>query len=564
MRFMWISLILLFFVDLGYSQIYISEIDFGDFEFIEIYSNQSLNLTGKKVYDSNLDKFNQLNLIQEKNSPYYLIVGNKFIENSNLSNFNCSVYLTDKSQVSNGGLKSNGENLLIGINSSFNLSYVHKQNFVFSQNESLNYNFSQGLYYVSNKSICGKNYNFVKLLKNSSNNNASQSVLVDFNLEIKDFLVFDRVYFEFDTNVSNFTIEYWVEDYLGNIVKKKRKTSNLNSKSWSPKGISNVYVVKGILNSKNLSLNISKMFYYYSNQTYLVEIEEDEIKKEKDISKILIRNKNDLLNEKTTNLKYEIYKGNTLKRTIYFYLNGDKIHSIEVNKYSSLNGNLELKNYLINGKNELLIKGLGLEEDLLFEINNIFSKDFSNNKVLTSNKKLYFNSVSLNNSLILFNLISKLENKGINCYINFEKTKVSNELKFNLKKKNYILKLEINNSKLKLKNFQNGDFLKLICKYNQSNYFKYFSEEFNYFFPKEINSRISSNGKINFYSFNRNSSNKKKDNLNLKKNLVLIDNNFSQNNLVNIISNNLKIKELSFNFLFGVLILIICILILKW
>jgi len=68
-----------------FSSTYISEIDFQDNEFVEIYSTNILNLTNKLIHDDKgIDYANTLELIQKKDSPFYLITGSNFIENNNL------------------------------------------------------------------------------------------------------------------------------------------------------------------------------------------------------------------------------------------------------------------------------------------------------------------------------------------------------------------------------------------------------------------------------------------------------------------------------------------------
>lgn len=563
MRNIYICLILLHFINFSFGVIYISEIDFGDYEFVEIYSNESLNLSNATIYDANLNKFNKIDLFKKSNSSFNLIVGSRFIDNQNISNFNCTIYLSDKSQVSNGGLKSQGESLFVEVNSSFNLSYYHLNDFEFALNESLNYDALSNDFYLSNKSICDYNSQSVNSNSNSSLKNDLELQIPIFNLEIEDFLVFDKVYFDFDTNISNFTIEYWIEDYLGNIVKSPRKTTNLNLKSWSPKGISNVYKIKAILDSGSGFYNVSKLFYYYSNASYVVDFNSKDVKLEKEISKVLIKNKNDVVSGKSTSVKYEIYKGNTLKRSVYFYLNGVKIHSINLNKYSSLKGELELKNYLVKGKNEFLIVGLDLESRFIFMNDNVF---YSDSKVISDSNSLKnprFDFISQNNSLIVFDLYNFVENKDIFCKVFLDVIEVSDELNFRFKEDKYTLKLLINNSKLKEENFETGKKLRLICKYKIVKNFKSILTDFNYFLVYE-DLNISSNLElINFYSFDNISNGQINKSLSFSS-VKLSSINNSSNNVTIFLSENLKMKDKSIIFFLIVLVLIICVLVLNW
>ena len=218
-------------------------------------------------FDDNGDERNNtLSLFSQKNSFFYLIVGKKFIENNNLSQLNCSIYVADKSQVSNGGLKSSGEDVLIqnilnDMNETINLSFcLGNDEYEFEEYQSLNYNQSLNKYYISNMSVCDSNYPLV-IFQNDTNQSQLEQNMIDFRVEIENFLVFDRVEFDFETKVSNFTIEYWIEDYAGNILKSKRNTTNLNTKSWTPKGITNMFTVKANLYFKNYTISNSSDFF---------------------------------------------------------------------------------------------------------------------------------------------------------------------------------------------------------------------------------------------------------------------------------------------------------------
>lgn len=100
-----------------YSITQITEISFIEPEFIEIYSNESLNMSNIKVFDEN-SGFNKLELIQKKSSPFYLIIGSDFLKNLennnndtnnksylNFSKLNCSVYITSSTSPGKYGLK---------------------------------------------------------------------------------------------------------------------------------------------------------------------------------------------------------------------------------------------------------------------------------------------------------------------------------------------------------------------------------------------------------------------------------------------------------------------------
>ena len=76
-----------------------------------------------------------------------------------------------------------------------------------------------------------------------------------------------KFYHNIMPKASNFTIEYWIEDLEGNIVKEKINTTNTNEKSYTPKGAEKAYLIKSTLkvgcNEKDLSDNYAeKMFVF--------------------------------------------------------------------------------------------------------------------------------------------------------------------------------------------------------------------------------------------------------------------------------------------------------------
>jgi len=199
-----------------------------------------------------------------------------------------------------------------------------------------------------------------------------------------------ETYFEgesvkFYNNLNNktfpFTIEYWIEDYFGNIYKNKYNTTNTNQKSWKTK-ISEqdrILFIKSntypICNDSNISDNSAeKMFIVLANDTAVNREESSlEIIKTDDKTKF-----GDIVD-----VKVEIYKGKTSKYSISLWAedNGEKISETTkihlYDKYSSYNGQLPVKldpncnEEFDDGDYDIIIKGLDKEDKKEIKIEGI-------------------------------------------------------------------------------------------------------------------------------------------------------------------------------------------------
>ena len=304
------------------------------------------------------------------------------------------------------------------------------------------------------------------------------------------------------------------------------------------------------------------IFFYYNNESYIEDIVEVEDDYEKE-SKITITNEDELLNDDEYDLEYNIYRGDTRKSAVYFYVNDDKIYSLRLSKYGITSGKINIKDYLKLGENEIVITGLDEEEKISFMVNDEVYIENKEKKSFIGDKNFYISDFYLEKPLIFFDLNSDLKDYNTSCYVSLSNTIVSNELIFFLDDKRYELNLSMNNSKLIEKGFEENEKLKLICKYKRSTYFKYASLEFDYEIIKnEKNNQLDSQ-KIVLNYYNRNPSNfnlsEEVDKIKLESNLSL-----NENKNLEIKSSNIKVKEKSF-ILFGVvLILLIVILILNW
>ena len=411
MRFHQLLVSSLILLQISFSAVFISEINFIDEEFVEIYSDEILYFNNSKIIDEGL-KINSLSKIKNSSSNYSLIIGSSFSNKYNLSNLNCSIYQTDKSQVSNGGLKSNGESFTIIINSSLNLSWIKDDSYEFLINDTLNYNTNLSKYQVSNRSIC-----------------------------------------------------------LENILPIEKINLSINSTNSTTNNMSNPSL------PQNPNEQEPQILESYFN----------------------ILNEDDLKIDKTDEIQFEIFRGDTSKRTIYFHLNKKKIASLEIPKNTKIKGRLFLN--FEKEKNILVVSGLDLKNEFEFireeknldsnlnensislsSSNKKSSNSISENLEKTKILKLYFKieNLSINSSLIQININQTIENIEGTCYILDYRTKISNDV--NISNNSFQkITLTINNSKIRNQSTNQTE-LKINCKYKNSNLksYKYESKYFNY------------------------------------------------------------------------------------
>lgn len=594
-----------------YSTTFISEIDFLDNEFVEIYSNISLNLTHKLLFDdAGLNNSNNLTLIQNKNFSFFLIVGQNFLDNYDYSQLNCSIYYSQKSGLGYRNLKNSGENITILINNQTNLTWIKRTDLNFQENQTLNYNQYNNSYFIKNKNPCHfpnltiSNINFsnINISNNSNNdnnknntenkkiNNSNISIpKIEFQIILDKQIFENKIEFKFQTNATDYIIEYWIEDLQKNIVKNKynttntnlksftapkqtqiykifatlyfqnytyndsrtltfyyfepvknisiledncqfdidlktdnffqeklkysfitpknetnytifywikdfqgeiiqdiKNTTNKNTKTYTPKTLSNIFNISANFLSKNCNVQTSKLAFFYKK--YQQELtEENSSNRNRSLSYLKILNQQELKNFTTNILKYEIYKGDTLKRIINFYLNSRKISSFELEKFSLLKGEIELE---YNQKiNEIKIEGLDQQISLLIISNNNFTKNskISQNKTI---KDFQILNLTKNNSQIFFKIDTTIQNLTAECYINLNRTKISQSI--NLTKNNLNFTLQINNTKLISKINQNKYDLKLVCKYKKQELktYKYEYFDFEYEILNDLKNQI--------------------------------------------------------------------------
>ncbi len=508
-----IFVLLAFNIGFAYPQTYISEVNFVDIEYVEIYSDLKLNLSQSLFYDdAGAEKANILKLVKNSDSNYYLIAGSNFLDFYNIEDLDCNIYYSGKTNLGYRNLRNAGENFTLQINESFNLSFVKIQDYNFNVNQSLNYNLGENLYVISNKTPClpfrekGKQeenkeekQDFDRSNETGEDmlqNNLSQiSCKDDFEINLYEERIFSQAEFSFLTNLNNYTIEYWIENYGGEIVKDKYKTKNKNKKTYTPKGSTEIYVIKSFLhdNDNGCIYHSEKEFLYYNNKAEKHE-EKVSLEKEKinDIeSYVSILNKGKLFFLKDNFIEFEIYKGSdTKKRSVYLFIDNYKIASFETYKNSKIKGRAYIDEYadLISKNFNISIIGLNKSDFASVKISKT-----TNNTITRKSNKPEINFFSFENNTASFN-ISYYENQTLEfeCYISRIKTKVSNVQRFNLSKSNFSLTLNINetrlNKKLKSEKNSNTDLaeLKLTCRYKSpgKSYYNYLNKNFNYTFLK--------------------------------------------------------------------------------
>ncbi len=530
-------------LNLSKEMIYITEINFLNDEFIEIYSNLELDFSRAKFIDSSIDKIYELELIKKANSSLYIILGSD--NNYNLSELNCNVVISKSSKLGYYGLKNSGEsfsiiNLSLANNTNlglFNLSYIDnseniKNSNEFENNWTLNYDFNINKYYYHNITL-GKlneiqinsliinnsneynNYNninednsnysyefkFNESFENSSYNKSNLNLDNNFDFEryffniLFDSIVFNKTFkFRFNSNLNNSIINYYILNDNGNIIRNKTSES-FGVKYFSPNDMTpQTYIVYANICSKSmdLCLNNKTKIYYFPELNYEI----NELSKK---SNITILNLKDLTSLKSNILELEIYRNLTNKRVINVYLNNKKISSIMPEKDSRIKLNIELEyNYNLT-ENLLIISGLDNEIELIiptkFEefnsnsINNVSKVDlirYENKDEINEIKSkpsinLYeFNN--LNNSEINFIINSTFDELNFETYILNRKTKITDVLSGLIHNGESKFNLKINKSKFDISMLKNNKSdLKLIFKYKKPNnkYFLYISKSFN-------------------------------------------------------------------------------------
>jgi len=469
---------------------YITEINFDNEEFVELEWNESLPENFIIFDEGGLLKNNTATLYQKKtNSSLLLITGSKFKDKYKNKNLNCTIYLTDKTQFSYGGLKNEGESFQIRYKNK-SIVYNSTQKFNFKTNESLNYIKEEEKYIIQKKSPC--------LIADTKDDKINDTQLKNTNQEIPECneqfnilakeIYENQIKFSFQTTATNYTIEYWVENYAGEIKKAKINTTNTKEKTYTPNEKTEIYSIKADLTYNNCTKHQEKIVSFFNNDTDKTNTKEIAKEKSKN-SSIKILNEDEILNG-NKKVELEIHRGETNKRTTYLYLNSVMLMSFELEKFTTLKTKITLSS--LEEKNELYVEGLGLNKSLEFFL--LDTKEKSNTENTNSKEETQQFNIEIletSNNETKFNISTNIENNSILCYILHKKTRISNTINTSvLKTSTRVLKI---NKTLLDERFKemNTIELKLLCKYKPQKIKTFYSKSILFNLSKNQSEKIN-------------------------------------------------------------------------
>jgi hypothetical protein len=364
-------------------------------EWIEIYSTDSINLSGWYFYENEVN--HNLNLISGGwiLNGYAVIADNSETFLLDYPDYNSTLIDSSWSSLSNTGesiaIKDKSKNIIDEL--SYPTSFANGDSFSLSLIERV---WKKGIPSPGNKN---KNTT-IELNQPDLNTNNTCNIKLNITLDKEIYLNEENI--KFYNNLNNesiqFIIEYWIEDLFGNVYKKKYNTSNTNKKSWKTniEETDKVLFIKSkvypFCNDSNIKDNsYEKMFIVKSDTTLepnskLEIIEFDEEIKFGD----------------SIEVKIKAYKGDTNKYLLSAYIldgtkkisDTTKIHIY--NKFSHYDGqlsiqlkpNCDLK--IKDGRYDLVLKGLGKQIEERIKIKGINSKICENieeNKIIFLEKK---------------------------------------------------------------------------------------------------------------------------------------------------------------------------------
>lgn len=251
-------------------------------EFIEIYSNEKINFSNSNISDSDTTSIDHLILLKQTNSSFYLIVEEGF----DITNTNCTIYSAGPTIGNN--LNNDKDTIIIQINSTKNISIDYNTNsfpeFIpgnsLSKKMELNSTNKTDITNIFRSIPTPCAYNII-ITSNNEEQNETQINKTN-NCTLKEFIItrtiFDDETIEFSFNESkvrdNYSIEYWIEDSSGTIVKEKKETLNCNKKQFTPnyKDLIQSYIIKVKVKQNTCNESIEDQFQvFYINtkgQTY--------------------------------------------------------------------------------------------------------------------------------------------------------------------------------------------------------------------------------------------------------------------------------------------------------
>ena len=509
------------------NSVQMTEIVFDGSEFVELYSKESINLSGAKVYDETYSKtrYNKIELLYEnKSSNTYLIFGSSFYNKYNISNLDCNLYMTDKSQVSNGGLKSKGESFEIYMLNNKSIIYNHSKDISYEENESLNVinnskqiaspclyifnNTNQEVEDSVNNSI-QINDSFESNITNISNNHSTfnnslnisknNTTIIDdeyydfciernFNLTLDKSLTMDNIeiIFDLDNSINNYSIEYWVEDFEENIVKNKLNTTNTNPKSFTPNSdFPNIYNVISELSFGSCELEQNQTFFYYTKPKKQSKVDsKDTSTKNKcdESSYIKINNKDELYYLNTDYLDFTVQKGCITRKSKFEIRHNTKpIFEFNLDKEQKISKRIKLN--ITPKTNIISFEGLDLD-------NKFYFGDFKKEESLedkTDKELIEIRDIKIKQETVFFSILANFNYSG-SCILMKDRSFYSNST--NISNQDLLYSLELQKNKLKNKTKE----LRINCRYKEEDNksYEYFREFFNYSKPEKKIKNISS------------------------------------------------------------------------
>ncbi|MFC1732740.1 lamin tail domain-containing protein [candidate division KSB1 bacterium] len=211
-------------------------------EFIEVYLEQETNLTGWVIGDSESD--DTLELLQYNSTSNHVLITE---EGFDFSGIRATIYSAGASIGNNLG--NSADSIYLYDNNGVLMDSVSYYGSIANGNGN-SMEFSDGEWIESceiggspGKENCFNNDGTGNI--NTTNSTNTTNTTID-PTECKAIIVVytdkemyndtDKVniYFALYNDSFPFTIEYWVEDSIGNIVKSKYNTTNTNTKTWTP------------------------------------------------------------------------------------------------------------------------------------------------------------------------------------------------------------------------------------------------------------------------------------------------------------------------------------------
>lgn len=267
-----------------------------------------------------------------------------------------------------------------------------------------------------------------------------------------------------------YTIEYWIEDLFGEIIKKRYNTTNQNQKTYTAKinELDRVYVLRNRIAMIGCNNTSSKT----SDEKYVIIKGSKKEAEQKSESEIIIENvkynskANAQFGEKI-DVELSIYKGNTLKKVVYVWIENSKGTDISYKTKASIKEKYSTQELTLpvqlkpncnkkynDGEHTLVVEGLGIIKDKAISI--IGTDDSLCEEVKDDNEQVKQETIieksdnEKNNAGIKsFYTRAKVPEKSINIYASIENPEgktllfesASKTESFNLNKDNKSVKI---------------------------------------------------------------------------------------------------------------------------